>query len=218
MKIELHAHSKEISSCGKLSVEELLELYRNAGYDGIVLTNHFNRETALRLSKENNGDFEEIFHSAYEKMALLGKNMAIQVFYGYEIRFDGSSNDYLVYGMDRETAKEYDKLFQMTPEEFGSLAKEKGFLFYQAHPFRNGMTIVKPSYLFGMEVKNTHPRHDSRNDIASAWAEKFGLHKIGGSDCHQKQDAAGSGIITDKEIRTLEALVAALREDAYTII
>lgn len=218
MKIELHAHSKEISSCGKLSVEELLELYRNAGYDGIVLTNHFNRETALRLSKENNGDFEEIFHSAYEKMALLGKNMAIQVFYGYEIRFDGSSNDYLVYGMDRETAKEYDTLFQMTPEKFGTLAKEKGFLFYQAHPFRKGMTIVEPSCLFGMEVKNTHPRHDSRNDMASAWAEKFGLHKIGGSDCHQKQDAAGSGIITEKEISTLEALVAVLREDAYTII
>ena len=28
MKIELHTHSKEISTCGHLSVEELIELYK----------------------------------------------------------------------------------------------------------------------------------------------------------------------------------------------
>lgn len=218
MKIELHAHSKEISSCGKLAAEEIVELYAAAGYDAVVLTNHFNTETADRLEAEKKKRFDEIYFAAYEKAYAYGKSRGLLVLNGFEIRFNGSSNDYLLYGMDRETAGEYRKLFQMSAEEFGSYAREKGILFYQAHPFRKGMKIVDPGCLFGMEVKNKHPRHDSRNDIALLWAEKFSLHKIGGSDCHQKQDAAGSGIITERKVENMEDLVSVLREDDYTII
>ena len=41
MKIELHIHTEGFSYCGKLSVAEIVELYSKAGYDAIVLTNHF---------------------------------------------------------------------------------------------------------------------------------------------------------------------------------
>ncbi|MBR2363997.1 MAG: hypothetical protein IKA79_02235 [Lentisphaeria bacterium] len=218
MKIDLHVHSKEISACGKLSVEEVIDLYAAAGYDGIVLTNHFNNETADRLEKEGIKDFEEFYYTVFRKAGAYGAQKGVLVFNGYEIRFDGSSNDYLVYGMDRETAGEYRRFFRMTAEEFGAVARDKGFLFYQAHPFRKGMKIVDPACLFGLEVKNTHPRHDSRNDIALLWAEKFGLHKIGGSDCHQKQDAAGSGIVTGRVVKCMEDLVAVLRDGDYSII
>ena len=218
MKIDLHVHSEEISACGKLSVEEIVDIYAGAGYDGIVLTNHFNTETADRLETDEKNDFEEIYFATYEKAFRYGKEKGLLVFNGYEIRFDGSSNDYLVYGMDRKAAKDYRRLFQMQAEEFGAFARENGFLFYQAHPFRKGMKIVDPACLFGVEVKNTHPRHDSRNDIAMLWAEKFSLHKIGGSDCHQKQDAAGSGIITERDVKNMDELVAVLKDGDYTII
>ena len=105
----------------------------------------------------------------------------------------------------------------MTPEEFGEWAASAGVLFYQAHPFRGGMTIVNPACLFGIEVKNSHPRHDSRNEIALAWAEKFNLHKIGGSDCHQMQDAGTGGILTDHTVRTMDDLIYVLKNDLYTI-
>ena len=218
MKIELHAHSKEISSCGKLSVEELVLLYAASGYDALVLANHFNRETADRLEKSEKKNFDELYFDTYEKAYSCGRKNGLLVLNGFEIRFDGSSNDYLLYGMDRETAMDYRRFFPMSAEEFGSFAREKGFLFYQAHPFRKGMKIVDPACLFGMEVKNAHPRHDSRNDIALLWAEKFSLHKIGGSDCHQKQDVAGSGIITERNVENMADLVSVLKEDAYTII
>ena len=41
MKIDLHIHSSEVSPCGRLTVEDLLELYSKTDYDGFVLTNHF---------------------------------------------------------------------------------------------------------------------------------------------------------------------------------
>ncbi|MBR2905880.1 MAG: PHP domain-containing protein [Lentisphaeria bacterium] len=218
MKIDLHVHSKEISSCGKLSVEEIVDIYAGTDYDAIVLTNHFNTETANRLETGETGDFDEIYFETYEKAFLYGKEKGLLVLNGYEIRFDGSSNDYLVYGMDRKTAKEYRRFFQMTEAEFGTFARENGFLFYQAHPFRKGMKIVDPACLYGMEVKNTHPRHDSRNDIAMLWAEKFSLRKIGGSDCHQIQDAAGSGIITERNVKNMDDLTAVLKDGDYIII
>jgi predicted metal-dependent phosphoesterase TrpH len=104
----------------------------------------------------------------------------------------------------------------MGPREFGAFARENGILFYQAHPFRNGITVVPPEALFGIEVLNTHPRHDSRNDIALAWAEKYGLHKIAGSDCHQTCDVGTSAIVTDETVRSVEDLVYVLKNDLFS--
>lgn len=219
MKIDLHVHSEEISPCGKLSAREIAELYASAGYDAIVLTNHFNSKMIPYFEqKYGKGDFEEWYNAGYLKLAEEGEKRGLTVLNGYEIRFDGAENDYLVFGMDRVLARDCERLFRMTPEEFGALAREKGFLFYQAHPFRNGMKIVKTHCLFGMEVKNTHPRHDNRNDIAKMWAEKYALHEIGGSDCHQKEDAAKGGILTERNVKNMDDLVSVLRENAYTII
>ena len=188
MKIELHIHTIGFSYCGKLSVAEIVELYSKAGYDAIVLTNHFN--TVSRQWFEKNG---------------------------FELRFDENENDYLVYGMTEAMCQDYEKIFAMTPREFKTFADERGVLFYQAHPFRNGMTVTPPECLFGIEVLNTHPRHDSRNDIALAWAEKYDLHKIAGSDCHQTEDVGSSAILTDYPVKNMNDLVYVLKNDLYTL-
>ena len=96
--------------------------------------------------------------------------------------------------------------------------KEGGRLRNQAHPFRNRMAVTDPQYLFGIETKNTHPRHDSRNDIAEMWADKFKLHKIAGSDCHQKQDAATSAICTEHQVKSISDLLYVLKNDLYQIM
>jgi predicted metal-dependent phosphoesterase TrpH len=76
--------------------------------------------------------------------------------------------------------------------------------------------VTSPEYLFGIEVLNTHPRHDSRNDIALAWAEKYDLHKIAGSDCHQTEDVGSSAILTDYPVKNMNDLVYVLKNDLYT--
>ena len=50
MKIELHTHTSEISSCSHLTVNEIIDLYIEAGYDAMVIANHFNSETADEVS------------------------------------------------------------------------------------------------------------------------------------------------------------------------
>ena len=217
MKIDLHVHSSEISPCGHLTTEELLELYSKTDYDGFVLTNHFSAYAA-RKAEEKGVDFHKAFHETILHAQELGRKRNFLVLGGYEVRFVDSDNDYLVFGMTEAHCRNFRDIFAMTPAEFGKFAREEGFLFYQAHPFRNGMKVVKPECLFEIEILNGHPRHDSRNDIASLWADKFSLHKIGGSDCHQIEDVGSSGIVTEEKIETMEQLVKILSTDRYSII
>ncbi len=217
MKIDLHVHTSEVSACGVLTGRETVERYADAGYDAIVITNHFARYNSNRFAAAGI-DFCARYHEAFAKTAELGEKCGLTVLCGYELRFDQNENDYLVYGMTEAIASDCDRILAMTPREFSALAKENGILFYQAHPFRNHMTVVNPAYLFGIEIKNGNPRHDSRNDIASMWAEKFGLHRIGGSDCHEGEDVARSGIETDRKVKTMADLLEVLKSDDYTIL
>ena len=40
-KYETHLHSSPVSKCGSYSVRDNMEFYKEIGYDGIFLTNHF---------------------------------------------------------------------------------------------------------------------------------------------------------------------------------
>ena len=218
MKIELHVHSTGFSYCGKLSIEELIPLYSAKKYDAVVLTNHFNSFSAKYYAENGGKNYHRDYHDMIRRAKEIGKKYDLLVLGGYELRFDENANDYLVYGMTEEFTRDYSSIFTNGVTAFSEAARKNGFLLYQAHPFRNGMTVTKPEILFGIEVQNTHPRHDSRNDIAMAWAEKYGLHKIAGSDCHQIQDVGTSAIITDETVRNEEDLVDILKNDRFTII
>ena len=217
MKIELHIHTCGFSYCGVLSAAEVVDLYSKAGYDVIVITNHFSRISKKWFLDNGGKDYLKSHFETIREAAELGKKCGLTVLGGLEMRFDESENDYLVYGISEEDCRDEEKLFAMTPKEFSGFAAERGILFYQAHPFRNKMKMIPPELLFGIEVQNTHPRHDSRNDIAQAWAEKYGLHRIAGSDCHLATDVGSSAIFTDCPVKTISDLVHVLKNDLFAI-
>ena len=218
MKIDLHVHTSEVSLCGKLSAHDTLKLYKQKGYDAVVITNHYNMDTARHYAKLGKTDFFKVYRDGYLTAKAEGEALGLTVLNGYEIRFNENSNDYLVYGLSDSAAADYERICAMNPQEFSKFAKTRGVLFYQAHPFRNHMTVQNPAILFGIEIKNGNPRHDSRNDIAEAWAKKYKLHKIAGSDWHQPEDAGGTGVITKRTVRNEKDLLMMLRRDDYTII
>ena len=217
MKIDLHVHTSEVSMCGQLPAAEIVKLYKEAGYDAVVITNHFNNDTLSHFERHNEPDFFGLYKRGFELAREEGEKLGLTVLYGYEIRFTENFNDYLVFGMPDEIAQNCRQLFAMKSAEFSALAKENGFLFYQAHPFRNGMVVSRPDILFGIETHNGHPGHDSRNDIAAAWAEKYGLHRIAGSDCHFTAGVRKAGIITKDDVKSEKELVEILKADDYVI-
>ena len=215
-KTELHCHSKSISQCARVASEEIINSFTAKGYTTLVLANHFNRYTMNSLGITDWNDWIDRFLAGYEELRRDAEGKLI-VLLGMELRFDRNINDYLVFGITKDFLKKYPNMFEMDPRSFHEIAKENGCLFIQAHPFRNNMTVVHPHELDGVEVFNGHMGHDSRNDIAEAWADKFGLIKTSGTDFHYADSPANGGIFTEKEITTMEELIETLKSGNYTL-
>lgn len=217
-KTELHCHSKSVSECARVSNEEIIKKYTDAGYTTLVLANHFNFGTQrFHKCEESYSDFLTVYIKGYEdlKKDAQGK---LNVLLGMELRFKENINDYLVFGITEELLRNNEPLYDMNPESFSRFAHENGLLFIQAHPFRNSMTVIRPQLLDGVEVFNGHMGHDSRNEIAEAWADKFNLIKTSGTDFHYEHVPANAGILTENEIVDMDALVKVLKDGNYTLI
>lgn len=217
-KTELHCHSKSVSECASVSNEEIIQKYTEAGYKTLVLSNHFNYGTQCFHKCDNDYQaFVTAYLKGYEDLKRDAEGKLI-VLLAMELRFKENSNDYLVFGIDEKFLRENEGLFDLNPESFSKIARENGLLFIQAHPFRNSMKIVRPDLLDGVEVYNGHKGHDSRNEIANLWAEKYGLIKTSGTDFHYNHVPANAGIRTEHVIESMEELIKILKEGTYELI
>jgi predicted metal-dependent phosphoesterase TrpH len=216
-KTELHCHSKGVSTCARVGEQEIIERYVSAGYSTLVLTNHFSDYIYTAQGMENWEQFIDLFTSEYEKIkrAADGK---LNVLLGAELRFDGAFNDYLLFGFDEKFLREHPYLYKTTVGEFHELCKERGYLLIQAHPFRNGMLVISPDKIDGVEVFNGHLGHDSRNDLACLWAEKYNLIKTSGTDFHYPNVPVNGGITTERAVQTMSELTEILKSGNYQLI
>ena len=220
-KTELHAHTKETSNCGEVPAAELIEAYINAGYSTVVITDHLSTHTYFRYDYVNMSWDEKIdvFVRGW-KAAKQAAKSRINVLFGMELRFDMDNvdNDYLVFGIDEKFLRNNGDLINMNIKSFSKLAHENGLIIFQAHPFRVNMRISDPKYLDGIEVYNACVRHNSNNDIAEAWADKYGLLKSSGSDYHRPEDVGKGGIITETPITDNTELIKTLLSGEYSLI
>ena len=217
MKIELHCHTSEGSRCGQWSAAEVMKELKSKGYDAVVITNHFPYYYSKTPEPDNTPYSPEKFINAYKIAAKEGEKYGIRVFFGMEFTDRDWTGDFLVYGDNKFITDRYPEVFNLKIPEFAQLCRENGALLYQAHPFRTGTRIVNPNHLFGIEVLNGAVKHDSRNDIAALWADKFKLHRIGGSDSHETGQYGTVAVVTDMDVKTNEDLVEMLRTDNYRI-
>ena len=227
-KTELHCHTSESSKCALETPERVVERYLDAGYSTLVITNHINHSTYAcdRFEKylSENG-FEDTWDHRVDyfvrdyNRAVKAANGKLNIILGLELRLIADTpNDYLIYGVTEEWLRNSEMVRHIKIKELSQYVRESGLLIYQAHPFRNGITIVKPSLLDGYEVFNGNLGHDSRNDIAEAWAKKFDLPGISGSDLHKSHHVICAGIETDFPITNNEELLQALKEQNYKLI
>ncbi|MBQ8393215.1 MAG: hypothetical protein IJX51_05525 [Clostridia bacterium] len=216
-KTELHCHSKDVSACARVDAETIVKRFTEGGYTSLVLSNHFGDFSYDYLHATDWDNFIDIFTGGYKKLKEYAKDR-LNIIFGMELRFKGSSNDYLVFGPDEEFLRQHPFLFNMKVWEFHKLCQEKGYLLIQAHPFRNGMTVNAPWDIDGIEVFNGHMGHDSRNDIAEMWANKYNLIKTSGTDFHYADVPTNAGIMTECEITSMPQLIEIIKSGNYTLI
>lgn len=221
MKIEMHLHSADSNDhFANIPAAELVSLYHERGYDGIVLTEHFSAEARSWLRDEicgfSHSQIIDRWMKSYRMAKAVGDKIGCAVFLGMELRLPGSANDYLIYGLDEYFLKNNPPLDSLSLDEINQI-KTDDILIYQAHPFREHMMIVNPGKLFGIESYNGHASAQC-NHIAEEWANTFGLHRISGSDCHRIYQLGKGGLDFHEEIHSTGELINALKQDRYDLI
>lgn len=163
-------------------------------------------------------DKVDIYLNGYRQALDEGNKISLKVFLGMEILFQGSSNDYLVYGFDESFLYNNPELYELGLKGFRDLTKDSGMLVFQTHPFRRNIIPADPLLLDGVEIYNSNPRHDSRNHLAKQFAEINNLRRSSGSDFHELEDLAKGGIEAEYYLKTDLEFVELLKNGSYRLI
>ncbi len=220
-RYETHVHTSECDRVAALSGEELVLAYREAGYHGMIVTDHYFGLFFDWFADELTGTFHTAIIDrwllGYRHARVKGQELGFTVLPGAEVRIDGSINDYLLYGMTEEDFYRLPLLNRQRDIESVIALLPPSVLTVQAHPFRNAMTVRDPAPLFGIESFNGGTE-DFRNRMAETWAVHYAKAMTSGSDCHGPHAVGLGGIETDRPILTPADLTDVLRRGEYSLI
>ena len=201
IKIETHCHSVGGSGCAFCTNTDIISAYREKGYDGIILTNHYSKHVSETSYKGlNNKQRVDAFFNLYKTLKNQAENCNFKVFWGVEIRCLPTLTEYMVLGVDESFLYDNPEVYNLSQEELFALCESAGAFMYQTHPFRAGVQVGDPKCMHGAECFNGHFHHINHNAIANDFCEKNGLVKMYGTDFHEADQCITSYMTIPKDI------------------
>lgn len=195
-KANLHTHST--TSDGKLTPEEVVALYRDAGYDALAFTDH--RKTN-KVSEMDGGGMTLISGIELHPAGPRGENWHL-----------------LAVGVPEDFACRL-------PETAGEAIREvkaAGGAIFCAHPYWCGFTSAEVATLEGIdgiEVYNTSTRYIGKDYNMQCWDELLDaglkMSALAVDDTHRKCDLFRGYVIILAEDRSPATLVEALKKGSF---
>lgn len=191
---ETHMHTSEASKCARSSGAMMAQAAKEAGYAGIIITDHNwygNNCIDSGLIWER---WVEEFCKGYENAKTRGDEIGLDVFFGYEANYRGT--EFLIYGVDKSWLITHPLIRDASIPEQYRMIHDAGGMVIQAHPYREEDYIPEirlfPENVDGVEgINATHSCHlsQSHNDpefdtLAIAYARQHQLPMTAGSDVH----------------------------------
>lgn len=218
-RYETHCHTKPVSACGRATVKETVEFYKELGYDGLFLTNHFldgNIGIAWNVPVKDKLDF---YFSDYEEALKIGERLKIKVFLGIEMSYGGT--DFLVYGLEPKWWYDNQDIFNEKKSRQLPYMMKEGALIVHAHPFREADYIdhirLYPREIDAVEVVNAE-RTAFENRMADMYADSYGFLKTAGSDNHIGRNAKRlAGVEAEKPIVSEKDFIQKLKNKELRI-
>ncbi len=200
---ETHLHTCEASACASTPGKDYIRAYKDAGYSGFFVTDHFfngNSGVPKDLPWEER---IELYCKGYEHAKEEADKVGgIDVFFGLEVNFEG--DEYLIYGPDKEWLKAHPDIMIWSHDELRNELHKIGGLMIQAHPFRDRNYLkaiyVHPYQADGFEGYNAGNPFYS-DCYAFDFAAKNNIKMSSGSDIHHVVDIVdhiGGICFTDK--------------------
>ena len=216
---ETHLHTSEGSKCGRSTGAEMAVACKEAGYAGIIVTDHFYYGNTMPDRSLPWSDWVEAYCKGYENAKKKGEEIGLNVMFGWESSYQGT--DFLIYGLDKKWLLAHPEIKDATIEEQYNLVHKDGGLIIHAHPFREASYIPEirlfPDYVDGVETINT--AHEVRNslpdgtvpynELALAYAKEHDFPETCGSDIHSV-DLFGGGMAFSHPIDNIKEYIAAV--------
>ena len=221
-KIETHLHTAPSSVCAIEYPRDIARIYKKAGYNAMVVTNHLWDRILLEWKRAGFEPMQEYLRG-YRDMKKEGGKVGLSVYLGAEVHLaahperEWPYDEFLLYGITEEFLLSNQDITEWTQEKLYKTCRDRGILVFQAHPCRDYCTPADAKYMDGAEVYNANPRHNSMNDEALAWAKKNKKMMISGSDFHMRGDEV-SGILVDDNVTDYDKLVKAIRTNNFKLI
>ncbi len=165
MKIDLHVHAKERSTCGRDGEEDIIQAAIAYGLDGLAFTDH-NRLIARERVEELNF-----------------KYAPFRVFGGIEVSIENYGEHILVLGV-HDPALESGR---WTYADLFTFVRERGGYLALAHPFRFRDTIDFDIERYPPDAIEVHSKNTGVGDEPQirALAERLNMRPLCNSDAHR---------------------------------
>ncbi len=181
-RTELHCHTDPVSACSIIPASDAVKLYsQNGSVNTLTITNHLTEAHKAGRTAE---ELAEYYLSDYFIALDTSKTLGINVALGAEIRFRGTINDYLIYGICPDDIEKLIYYVDTDIETFYREFKNSRNVILHAHPFRNKMEPTPLGSVDGIEVFNMHHSHNSRVAVAADFAREHNIPISGGTDFH----------------------------------
>ncbi|MDR3193468.1 MAG: histidinol-phosphatase [Treponema sp.] len=213
---ETHLHTSQGSLCASSLGRDYIQGFKDAGYRGIFVTDHFYRGNCAVDRNLPWREWVKEFCRGYEDAREEGARRGLDVFFGWEETFDG--DDYLVYGLDREWLLEHPEVRNWTRKGQFAAVRAAGGCVVHAHPFRQhfylSRVILSPALVDAVEAANAGNHEGSYDALAMSYARKLGLPATAGSDIHdtdQLEEGEMYGVYLEKPLESAGDYAAAVR-------
>ena len=205
-KYDTHVHTAEASGCATASGAEQARRYKELGYDGIIITDHFFNGNSAIHNYYDWYDRVRQFCKGYENAKAEGDKIGLKVFFGIEYSYFGT--DLLTYGIDKDWLYQNDNIMDVSVYEYIKRVHNAGGIIVHAHPFREASYInevkLMPKWIDGVEVYNAGNYDERFNDRAKWYAEQYNLPITAGTDNHHLTTDKISGISTEQSLESIE--------------
>ena len=201
MLIDLHTHTHPLSHDSLLSPDDLIDAAKEAGLDGVCLTEHdffWEPETAADLSRRHN--------------FLVIPGIEVNTEDGHIVVF---GLERFVYGMHRMA-------------ELALMAADAGAVIIAAHPYRRQLpfelrhdgdwthalerAVANPAYAHVQAIETHNGRgSDRENAFAAEVCARLGLPAVAASDAHERKDIGRCATDFERNITGLADLIEELQ-------
>lgn len=211
-KYETHAHTSEVSKCAGITAAKLVQFYKECGYSGICITDHFLNGNTTVPKELSWTDRVELFCKGYENAYKEGEKIGIDVFFGWEYSYEGM--DLLTYGLNKEWLMNHPEVISIDVNEYCDLVHKYGGFIVHAHPFREAnyipMIRLLPRKVDAVEIDNSC-RTDFENKLAGEYADNYKLLKTAGSDNHVGKLNRFAGLQVDEPLKSVDDMVGVIK-------